>query len=108
MYTPEETVDMLKKFNNPILNELQEAYYNDYNKWEDRNDFVREHGVTVKDIKDQFATQYPKLNTNRKFSQIMRDAFDLNGASEDGQYTTKQYTIDNHTDTYIVRLFKRK
>ena len=100
---------MLKKFNNPILNDLQEAYYYDYKNWEDSNEFVKEHGVTVKDIKEKFATQYPQLNSNRKFSQIMCDAFDLNNwASDDGRYTTKQYTIDNHTDTYIVGLFKRK
>ena len=109
MHTPEETVDMLKKFNNPILNELQEAYYYDYKEWEDSNEFVKEHGVTANDIKEKFSTKYPQLNSNRKFSQIMRDAFDLNNwVSDDGRYTTKQYTIDNHTDTYIVGLFKRK
>jgi len=108
MHTPEETVDMLKKFDNPILNELQGAYYYDYKNWEDSNEFVKEHGVTANDIKEKFATKYPQLNSNRKFSQIMRDAFDLNGVSDDGRYTTKKYTIDNHTDTYIVGLFKRK
>ena len=106
----DQTVEMLKKFNKPILKELQEAYYYDYASWEFTSEFAKENGVRPKDIKTQFAEQYPSLNSNKKFAEIIREAFNLNNKNEyveEGRYITKQYTINKETETYIVGLFKR-
>ena len=106
----EKTVEMLKKFNKPILQELQEAYYYDYENWKGTNEFVRKKGVSIKEIRKRFEDKYPKLNSNKKFAEIMREAFDLNIKNEyieEGRYITKQYTIDNKTETYVVGLFRR-
>jgi len=106
----EKTVEMLKKFNKPILQELQEAYYYDYENWKGTNEFVRKKGVSIKEIRKRFEDKYPKLNSKKKFAEIMREAFDLNIKNEyieEGRYITKQYTIDNKTETYVVGLFRR-
>lgn len=109
-HTNEETLDMLTEFDNPVLKELQETYYYDYDSWEDDNEFVKEKGVRPKDIKEKFGLNYPKLNSNKLFGEIIRDAFSLDKKereSDEGCYVTKQFTIDGETETYIVGLQKR-
>ena len=106
----DETVEMLKKFNKPVLQELQEAYYYDYENWKYDSEFVQKKGVKTSEIRERFAEKYPKLNSNKKFAEIMREAFDLNIKNEyieEGRYITKQYTKDKKTETYIVGLFRR-
>lgn len=110
-HTNEETLDMLTEFDNPVLKELESTYYYDYESWEYDNDFVKENGVRPKDIKNRFGLKYPKLNSNKSFGKIIRDAFDLDkkeGESDAGYYVTKQFTVDGATETYIVGLHKRQ
>ena len=109
-HTNEETLDMLSEYDNPILKELQDTYYYRYDTWEDSNEFVKEYGVRPKDIKDRFGLKYPKLNSNKEFGKIIRDAFNLRkkeGDNEAGCYITKQFTIDGEVETYIVGLHKK-
>ena len=109
-HTNEETLEMLSEYDNPILKELQDTYYYRYDTWEDSNEFVKEYGVRPKDIKDKFGLKYPKLNSNKEFGKIIRDAFNLRkkeGDNEAGCYITKQFTIDGEVETYIVGLHKK-
>ena len=108
-HTNKETLAMLTEYDNPVLKELQEAYYYNYNTWEDNSDFVKENGVRPKDIKNKFGLKYPKLNSNKSFGKIIRNAFYLDkkeGENDAGCYVTKQYTIDGEVETYIVGLQK--
>lgn len=108
-HTNEDTLEMISEYDNPVLKELQDTYYYSYDTWEDNNDFVKENGVRPKDIKDEFALKYPKLNSNKEFGKIIRDAFNLikkEGDNEVGCYITKQFTIDGKVETFIVGLHK--
>ena len=108
-HTNEETLEMLTEFDNPVLKELQEAYCYDYYNWSDDHDFLKEYGVRPKDIKNKFAIKYPKLNSNKSFGKIIRDAFGLDKKEDEIDawcYVTKQFTIDGETETYIVGLQK--
>ena len=110
-HTNEETLEMLTEFDNPVLKELESTYYYDYESWEYDNDFVKENGVRPKDIKNRFGLKYPKLNSNKSFGKIIRDAFDLDkkeGESDAGYYVTTQFRVDGATETYIVGLHKRQ
>lgn len=64
----------------------------------------------LKDIKDKLALKYPKLNSNKEFGRIIREAFNLRkneGDHEAGCYITKQFTIDKEVETFIVGLHKK-
>ena len=109
-HTNKQALDMLKEYDNPVLKELQKTYYYDYGSWEDNNDFVKENGVRPKDIRNKFGLKYPKLNSNKLFSEIIRNAFGLDkkeGESDVGCYVTKQYSINGEVETYIVGLQER-
>ena len=109
-HSKQETLDMISEYNNPVLRELQDTYYYDYGSWKNTSEFAKENGVRPKDIKNKFAIKYPKLNSNKSFSQIIRAAFNLRikeGDSEEGCYVTKRHTIDSEVETFIVGLRKK-